>query len=321
MDGQDNLRRSRVLLVDRDPTQRKAMAKILQPLVGLLDTAEALGALPPDAEYDLLGANYDEMTVEERAELIAKFSSLQPKTRLLLFSAGKCKDDFAQLFGNHALTNLLAKNGEVDAEDLIVTVQKILRRDVFGIEKYFIWGVQPITARLSCSSEKEALLAQAEAFAKNLGVHSRLTSHFRTVADELISNALYNAPRDAEGKSRHSHLPRADKVTLQPGEEIVIKFCCDGQRLGIAAIDPFGSLTQERLLDYLAKCFRHGKDTIQSTPGGAGVGLYYMFEIVSHLVANISPGKRTEMIGLIDIGRNYRDFAGRSKSFNIFMGD
>jgi len=320
--GHDPLRGQRVLLIDGDGAQRDVTARTLRPVVaGELDARETLGDVPPDGEYDLVMANYDALTPTERSALIESFSRLQRKSRLLLTSAGKCKEEFHRLFGEHALTNLLAKNGELDAEDLIVTVQKILRRDVFGIEKYFVWGAQTVTTRLTHSSDKSRLLSEAEAYATNVGVRPRMVSLFCMVADELVTNAIFNAPRDAGGQHRYAHLPRGEDVALDPGEDVEVKFCCDGRRLGIAATDPFGSLTQERLLDYLAKCFRKGEDQIDSKPGGAGLGFYYIFEGVSHLVANISMGKRTEMIGLIDIRGSYRDFAGSTKSFNIFMGE
>jgi hypothetical protein len=315
-------RRKRVLLVDGDKAQLSGMTKVLRPVVaGDVESRDSLGELPEDGECDLVAVNYDGLSPAERDVLIGSFSSFKRQTRLLLISAGQCKRDFDALFGRYALTNLIANNGVVDAEDLIVTVQKILRRDVFGIEKYFIWGVQVISMRLSRSTDKGRLLAEAEEYAKRIGIRSRLVSLFCTVADELVTNAIYNAPRSPDGQSRYSHLPRIDHVALDAGEEIEVKFCCDGRRLGIAAIDPFGSLTQERVLDYLAKCFRKGDDQIDQKPGGAGLGFYYIFEAVSHFVVNLSVGKRTEMIGLIDIRGGYRNFAGSTKSFNIFTGE
>jgi len=311
-------RATRLLLVDADAAQLETMSRTLRPVATEIDTRTAIGEVPDDGAYDVIAANYDELTADERGSLVGRFSSADSRTRLLLISAGRCQGDFATLFGSRTLTNLLAKNGEVDAEDLIVTVQKILKREIFGLEKYFIWGVDPVTRKLTRASQKQELLDEAEAYARGIGVHPRLATQFKTVADELMTNAVYNAPRDAAGNSRWGHVARVDEVELGPGEEIEVKFCSDGRRLGIAASDPFGSLTQERLLDYLAKCFRRGDDQIDQKAGGAGLGFYYIFDAVSHLVANIATGRRTEMIGLIDIRGSYRDFAQRRKSFNIF---
>ena len=89
--------------------------------------------------------------------------------------------------------------------------------------------------------------------------------------------------------------------------------------MAISVCDPFGSLTRERLLQYLSKCFRKGDDQVDTKAGGAGLGLYYVFECLSHFIVNIHPGKRTEMIGLIDVRKGYKEFSAMNKSFNVFM--
>ena len=116
-----------------------------------------------------------------------------------------------------------------------------------------------------------------------------------------------------------AHVPRNVHVELYGGEEIDVKLCCDGQKLGVSVTDPFGSLTEERVLGYLAKSFRKGPDQVDKKPGGAGLGLYYVFDALSHFVINIEAGKRTEMIGLIELTTTFRDYALRAKSFNIFV--
>jgi hypothetical protein len=302
----------RVGLLGSNPAQLKALRRILRAIVAGTCETPTLDGLCPD-DYDLLlVSDYDTLEPEVRAQIHAL---------LVICGAGASdKNELAHLFSRHALTNFLAKNSEVNTSELIVTVQKILRRDVFGIEKYFPWGIDAVCTRARTSDAKGSILAEIGKYAEGLGVNSRLASQFCTVADELITNAIYNAPRDAQGNAPYAHLPRTERVTLAPDEEIEIRYCCDGNRLGISARDPFGSLTEERLLDYLGKCLRRGDDQVDSKDGGAGLGLYHIFEAVSHLVVNIAPGRRTEIIGLIDVQGTYRDFARASKSFNIFLG-
>jgi hypothetical protein len=108
---------------------------------------------------------------------------------------------------------------------------------------------------------------------------------------------------------------------LSGSEEVVLKFCFDGTRLGASILDPFGSISQERIVSYIAKCFRKGSDQVDEKAGGAGLGLYYIFDALSSFVINIKPGTKTEMIGLIDITGSYKDFVSKGKSFNIFVSE
>lgn len=312
--------RRRVVVVDADVAQQARVAQALRPLALDVVLRSSLRDLPVDDDYGLLIVNYDDV-VGDRSTLVHDLSARRGRAPLLLLSAGRCRGDFVELFGNHALTNLLARNEHIDESELIVTTEKILRRDIFGIERYFAPGATPVSTTAIGSADKARILDEAEAYAKRLGIRPRFVELFCAVTDELVTNALFNAPVDADGRRRYAHLSRADDVVLAAGERVEVKLCCDGRRLGVAAIDPFGSITQERVLDYLAKCFRKGADQMDRKQGGAGLGLYYAFESLSHFVVNIHPGRQTEMIGLIDIHGSYRDFVGKSKSFNMFVSD
>lgn len=309
----------RLLLVEADAKHLRNLTRTLRATVGSVDSRENLDRLPEDGEFDLVVANYDTMQPEQRTALVERYGGERSGTRLLLFSAGQVESDFIQLFRDRTLTNLVAKNSfEVDAEELIVTTRKILDQDIFGIEKYFIWGVKPLRMIVTKSSDKAEIVAAAEEYAKNLGVNPRFASLFSSVADEFVTNAVFNAPLDAEGRHRFAHKSRTDLVELDIGEQVEVKFCCDGRRLGISTADPFGSLKTERLLDYLSKCLRKGDDQVDAKEGGAGLGFYYIFDSLSHFVVNLKPGKMTEMIGIIDITGTFRDFTSKHKSFNVF---
>jgi hypothetical protein len=309
----------RVLLVEGNQKHMRSLVRTLKAIVGTLESREALGEVPADGDYALVAVSYDSLSDDDRAKLTSRFGGARTKTRLLLLSDGQHRDDFVQLFGEHSVTNMVARNNdEVDAEELIVTARKILDHDIFGIEKYFIWGVMPKTILVTSSTQKDAVVTAAADYARDLGVQDRFIAHFCTVADEFVTNAVYNAPVDGNGKRRFADKARTEEVGLAAHEAVEIKFCCDGRRLGISASDPFGTLTIETVLGYLAKCLRQGDDQIDAKQGGAGLGLYYIFDALSHFIINLAPGERTEMIGIIDMKGSYRDFAVRSKSFNIF---
>ena len=314
---------SRVLLVHTDPKAARRLAQILRSIVGseVEQCAHLSEALEGGLPYQLLLVDYEKLLPEDRDRLLSIQRASKAAPRVLVLSGKSGRADFANLFDTGVLTNLLACDEDIDTWDMLVTLRKLLRRDIFGIEKYFAWGVEPQVMPLRSSAEKGTLVDAAQAFAESIGVDPRLTSHFCTVADEFFTNAIYNAPVDEKGNSRYGHLPREDEVTLAPNEAAEVKFSCDGYRLGISITDPFGSLSPERLLFYLSKCFRKEADQLDDKMGGAGLGLYYVFECLSHFVVNIQPGVRTEMIGLIDVRGSFRDFARRGKSFNLFVAD
>lgn len=310
----------RMLLVHAPSPELKEVAQLLRSLCQSVDIVSELAQISSAATYDLLLINHDGLSDPERATLLDPQWKLARIGRVALLSGKACGPDLAGLLERRVLTNLVGKEPAWQSNDVLVTVSKILRKDVFGLEKYYAWGLRPRVYRVTRSTEKGQLLEEAEVYARTIGVHPRLVDLFCNVADELLSNALYNAPVDDRGRTRYAHLDRTSAVELKPGEEVEVKFACDGRRLGISTADPFGSLAPDRVLEYLARCLRKGADQIDDKRGGAGLGFYCILNSVTHFVVNIAPGRRTEVIGLIDVRGSYRDFLNGSKSFNVFVG-
>jgi hypothetical protein len=314
-----DLRDRRVLVVDSNRKQLRSLERVLKSVVGTVEARDVLDDIPDDGAFDLIALSYDMLTAEKRTRLIEQLSG-STRTRLMLFSGGAWEKDHRELFDERLLTNLLAKNGEeVGADELLVTINKILARDIFGLEKYFPWGSGVVRLSTCRSEEKDRIVDQARDFARNLGVNDRLATYFAVVTDELLTNALYNAPIDDKGVHLYAARDRAVPVVLEPSQAIEVKFCSDGRKIGVSVADPFGSLTADIVLDYLAKCLRREEDQVDKKAGGAGLGLFQAFGSVSHLVLNISAGHRCEAIGMIDVRGSFKDFVMQAKSFNIFV--
>ncbi|MBI1947884.1 MAG: hypothetical protein HYS27_19495 [Deltaproteobacteria bacterium] len=309
---------ARALIVDRDETHARAVTEVLARAVHEVESVTELARVPA-GEFDLVVASFDGLGLEGTAALLQRFRELRSRGRVLLFIGAVDRGALAGLFGEHGLSNVLARSGDLDAADLLVTVQKILRGDVFGIDKYF-----PATARthrmeVRASTERDGLLEATRAFALAAGAQGRFADLLCNACDEMLTNALYNAPVDRDGKPRYAHLSRVNPVTLEPTETVVVTLASDGQEMGISVVDPFGSLKVPTITQYLAKCLRRGSDLVDEKEGGAGLGLYYVFEAVSHFVVNLQAGARTEMIGIVDVRGRYKDFVQRAKSFNVFV--
>lgn len=245
----------------------------------------------------------------------------QSGTQVLLLLRSTQEERLRELF-KIAPTHFLAidKDEHLDAVEFLATVEKILSpSDIFGLEKYLAQGTHLQRLHLHSSRQKNEVVEKVAQFAESVGFPSRLSQGLAVVADELVTNGLYNAPVDARGTPRYARFARNVPVDLADHEAVQLCMAFDGRKFGISASDPFGSLPPMTVVDYLAKCFRKGDDQIDSKEGGAGLGLYKLFSLLQHFVVNIAPGRRTETIGLLDVTRSYREFAVRGKSFNLFV--
>ncbi len=163
------------------------------------------------------------------------------------------------------------------------------------------------------------MLEDLRNYLDRLGANKRLSGLAHSVAEELISNAVYNAPADELGQAKYAARSRTEAVQLLPGEYVELSFATDGQLLAICVADSFGRLETLTVRQYLRKCFMQGDNQIDNKQGGAGLGLYYIFQSLNHFIINVSPGKRTELIGLMDISGTFKDFAKQAKSLHLFL--
>ncbi len=239
-------------------------------------------------------------------------------THLLLVRSAQ-RVQLAQLVEG-GVSNLVAHNLTLPGrQDLKVTLQKLIEGKIFGADRYLSREARQERFTLRNSGEKGRIAEAGEQFASRCdGLSSRLVQNFRLAVDELVTNALFNAPVDGTGAPRYRGLRRDASVALEGGESLEVGFFHDGARLAVSVKDPFGSLTAEQVRAYLARCFNSAEPMSDGGSGGAGLGLFYVFDAMNHLVINIAKKRCTEVIGIMDVVKLYREFAGRPKSFNIF---
>jgi hypothetical protein len=132
------------------------------------------------------------------------------------------------------------------------------------------------------------------------------------VADELISNAVHNAPVDANGVHYRKDTPRDGELDLDDRHRVHLRWGCDARYLAIEVRDSFGTLDRDTILGALvSQDFReHG--------GGAGMGIALAYRSCDHLVFDLAPGRQTEIIALIDVRRSPGSRVPAS-SFNVFV--
>jgi len=198
------------------------------------------------------------------------------------------------------------------AEELTITVQKLIRNDLFGAEKYLLWGTDLATTTITRGSQRAELIAQIAELVRARGQSARVASMAMLVADELISNAVHNAPVDGAGTHYRKELPRDQELVLDAPHEVLVRWGCDARYLAIEVTDRFGSLDRDTILAALAK------QDIRESGGGAGMGVALAYRSCDHIVFNLAPGKRTQIIALIDVRYPPTERLPAS-SYNVFV--
>ena len=205
-----------------------------------------------------------------------------------------------------------------DAGELVATCEKILRRDCFGLAKYMSgFGIELSHQVIVSALERDQVVERLTAVARALGGGRRLVESVGLVADELVTNAIYNAPCGPDGQPRYASRSRRDKVTLEPTEYVRLDYGSDGRVFGIAVTDNFGRLTPDTIRSGIERCLT-SDDQIEQKRGGAGLGIYTALGSVNQLVVNVEDGVRTEVIALWDLVRRGRGTGASQGSLHVF---
>ena len=321
------MRGKRILFFDPDPRARRVAERSLAATGSQVRSAvdlDELSTLVDDQGWDLIMLSYDPPLRDDPrwVERLGDFEQRWPRTKLVLHSTAPTEDYLPLMASRPFLRNIIAKNDDpLEPDELIITAEKLLRGELFGLQKYLLWGVEPYRVEIRDSRLKQDYIHEVASYALTLGCNERVVELVETVVDELVTNAIYNAPRTAGGEPKYKQLSRREPVTLADAEVGHLEFACDGDYIAIAQVDPFGALTRDTVVSYLNRCLVKGPEQISDASGGAGIGLYRVFQSLSKFIINIDPGHRTEVICLLDLRLTMKRFRQAAKSFRIFISD
>ena len=188
--------------------------------------------------------------------------------------------------------------------DLGITSEKLVTGDLFGLEKYVAPGVVVHERVVGDEAGKRAAVGEICAWAEGVGARRPVLHRVESVADELLMNALLDAPRagGAAGQGR-----------------ALLRWASDGRMIALSVGDEHGALRQRDVVDHVRRArSERGRPRAESALG-AGLGLYLVLANVAALVVNVEAGRRTEVVCLFDLARrDRRAVASGVRALHVF---
>lgn len=208
--------------------------------------------------------------------------------------------------------------------DLDITSEKLASGDLFGLEKYVAPGARVGERVVLGDSSKRRAMDEVTAFAESVGARRPTLHRIANVVDELLMNALREAPEAGQRRA-------------------VLRWAADERAVVISVADDLGKLRQRDVIAHVRRARRDGGRPNPSSPrivpdatppagtqledpsgsvrapsGGAGLGLYLVLANVAALIVNVSPGTRTEIVCVFDISRGMRPSVTGVRSLHVF---
>jgi hypothetical protein len=288
----------RIIAVSADKPFGKRLAVALKAAGGAVDSYGALGELSAESleaplvvlhlEGELAGAAQQ---LIERLTGATKVIAILPRTDLAaVVDLMRASDRVAGM--------LVAE--DLDPHRLSAMATRVLAGDIFGLEKQTRWGTQIHSFLVGDYQEKSLCIAQLSQFAEQMGVRRKYREGIEQALDEMLMNALYDAPVDEQGRPLFSEIPTKTRISLRVDQKAVVQYACDGAQFAVAVRDAFGTLERATVLRYLHKCL-HSEQQIDRKAGGAGLGLYLITSSATEVYFNVLPGVATEAVCTFDL--------------------
>lgn len=202
---------------------------------------------------------------------------------------------------------------------VIATLFKLANTNFSGIQFYTKPDLEIWSIKISDSKLKDWYLDIILSHISQNNIRGRLLNDIEQILDEMITNAIYNAPVDKYGLKIYQQRNRNECVQLPDEQAAVLSYALDDKKIYLSVKDPFGSLTKERLQICLTKCYKQDQVFIENKTGGAGIGLHKILRLSHNFIVNIDPGNYTEVISCISLNPALQN--QETASMDLFVKD
>lgn len=305
----------KAILLERNPLVRRSIERCLRcagydPIC--IEAPEEVAGHVKDA--DLLAS--DTFDVETVAAAVQSRSGL----KTLLWTAEPMERTLRLAADHPGMSNILGRaNFDTPPRtwELMMVLRRLARPNEEGpkFAWYLDWGFSGFQERVDTSAKRDRLVAKVQEFAARVGARQKIAELYNAVTHELLMNAMYDAPVDASGNHKYAANRKAD-IRLARSEQPILKIASDGSRLAIQVTDPFGGLTREKVFHGLSRGLTGGQ--LDTSHGGAGLGLTVIHQGTAILFFDVVKGKKTEVTGIFELGTSHRDFRLQPKSLHYF---
>lgn len=304
---------SRILILDRNKLTLRKVTRVLSCTGAELVPMEDPSELPRhlDGSPSILCADAVDIAT------VVGVVQTRPEVESVVWTAEKSDKLLPYALRQDRLSHLLGcpRDSPPRAWELLWTVKRLLRGESPGLSSLLAWGYTGFKEQIRTTAQRDACVEGVVRFCEKLNCPGRVREMFGELAHELLMNAMFDAPVDEMGRPKYA-ADRKAHIELEPSEAAVIRCASDGTRMVISVTDPFGRLPREAIFAGIARGLSGGE--MDTTHGGAGLGMLYIYKSAAISIFDVFPGRRTQVIGIYELDANQREFRGLPRSIHYF---
>ena len=191
-----------------------------------------------------------------------------------------------------------------------------------GLVDLLHWGAFERIWSPETTVDRDVVVAEVSQMILQIGLPTRAADRIAEIAHELVMNAMYDAPVDGDGYPRYAY-DRTQDLVLAENERPLVRLATDGIVLGLEVIDGFGGLTRDHVFEGVARGLEaldrsNGNDVVDTSHGGAGLGIARIHGNGAALICDVVPGHFTRVISLHAIDISPREMRALPASLHYF---
>lgn len=251
-------------------------------------------------------------------DLVAEQIRARPGMRGVLWTAEPLRRSLRYVVETQAIDNVVGRRDFESAPrawEITMLARRLQGVPTPPLAAYLDWGCSSQDIEVRGSRDRDAATGKIHDFVAALGVPRRVAEMFAELGEELLMNAMYDAPVDAAGRPKYA-ADRKASIDLPAHERPALRIATDGTRLALQVRDPFGRLERRHVFEGLARGLASGEQ--DRSGGGAGLGMMVCHNASSALFFDVVPDRHTEVTALFELDINLREFRTSAKSLHFW---
>ena len=300
-----------VVILERNKLVARKVARLFLSVGATAQVIEDPAALDVSSADAICADTFD-------ADLVAERVRSKPGLRGVLWTAEPIKRSLRHMIEAEGINHVLGRKDFESAPrawEILMVARRFVSAAAPPLGAFVDWGHQALELAVRSTAQRDQAVASIQAFATSLQIPKRLVEMFGELAHELIMNALYDAPADANGWAKYAGDRKAE-VQLTEAEQPTVRVATDGSVLVIQVRDPFGRLERRHVFDGLARGLAGGE--LDRTGGGAGLGITVCHNASGAMFFDVVRGKHTEVTALVELDMNLREMRTQAKSLHFW---
>jgi hypothetical protein len=242
------------------------------------------------------------------------------KTRHVFGLANETVFDLPEASRVSAIGHFCVRHYNEFAENWIAKLcTPLFSADPFGLHYYKDETSKTQTIELKAAREKTAAIDAIGNLLARRKMNDRAIQMILRALDEVLMNAIFDAPIDTKGRRYRRETDRNEDFELRGKERVFLNLALNENFVNLSVKDQFGSFLSERAFDAVRRDYSQAAYQLDGKTKSAGLGLHGIAASGLSFMISCKLNLATESVISFPYYQNFKETknAFRSFSFNV----